>query len=655
MATRRPTLAESSEKARALVCAFAAVPGPSAVGVRAEQVLLGFSETVDVDALTLKATHLTHIQRVGKARMLRVPVPDLVSGEHTAARGPFLERLSTFKRALQRQLEADSYNVVVALDLFAGGAAAEVLAGSNLGASTKLVIEVPDVPSLSFAARYPVDADDVDMQKRWDVAERRALKAASMVLVPSRQAARVVSERTDPRLIRVVPRMVDTRVFQPPSVEIALDDVKTVAFLGGREGGARSLAVTATVKALLQQLPDARVLVLGTPSRAERQLVDELARRGLMERVVPVDVSDQSELVQALAAAHVVVVPAGADGDVYGLPHRALEAMARGRAVVVTGAEAAYKDALQNNVHARVVAVTGPGAADEIAAAVKGLVDDDAARGALARAGLRQAQKHDLAARLPDLGALLSEGSGVLFEAQLPPLEEVTGPASIARPSTPLPPPPNTKPTTTTTKPAAKAPPKKKSAKSLLPQPPTSLPLPTRPPAAAFVSDEGATGGADVWAGDTMLDPAIAAPSDPVPEKVKGAMLVTTSGSAEAGAQTTAESSAPRAAKTALAPVLSTPTRSGGGAAPRSLLLAVDDGDGEDDWSRDTIADASPVVADPTRGPRTSEKPPLTHPPRSLLVEAGIGDMTAEDKAATSHSEDSSSEEDSSLEDSSEA
>lgn len=633
MATRRPTLAESSEKARALVCAFANVPGASAVGVRAEQVLQGFSDDVDIDALTLKATNLTHIQRVGKARMLRVPVPDLVSGDQTAARGPFLERLSAFKRALQRQLEADSYGVIVCLDLFAASAAAAVVNGR-----AKLIVEVPDVPSLSFERRYPVEPADVETRQKWDVAERAALKLASLILVPSRHAARLLSDRADPRLLRVVPRMVDTRIFQPPSVEIALDDVKTVAFLGGREGGSRSLAVTATVKALLQKLPDCRILVLGTPSRAERHLVDELARRGLMERVVPVDVSVHHELVQALAAAHVVVVPAGAEGDVYGLPHRALEAMACGRAVVVTGAEVSYKDSVQNGVHARVVAANAP---DDIAAAVKELVDDDDGRAGLARAGLKQALKHDLAARLPELAAVLSEGSGVPFTAHLPPLEEVTSPAPIARA---VPPTPNSSVAQPLPAPPPKAPTKATKTKKSSSSSKSALPLQAAP-VATFASDEGGvTAGSDVWAGDTMLDPhSLGAPpqSDPAPERIKGAMLITQSGSAERGsrtAATTAESSGPTAARPSR--TVSSPVVKGGVGGPRSLQLDVADGAGEDDWSRDTIADASPVAADPTRQHHSSEKPPATHPPRSLLVEAGVGDMTAEDKPATSSSSD---------------
>ncbi|MDP2343691.1 MAG: glycosyltransferase [Deltaproteobacteria bacterium] len=643
---KRPTLAESSEKPRALVCAFAQVPGSSAVGVRAEQMLLGFSNHLDVDALTLKATNLTHIQRVGAARMLRVPVPDLVSGEASLARSPFQERLGMFRRAVSRQLSADPYSVVVCLDLFAAAAAAP------FAQKTKLVIEVADVPSVSFDKRWPVEAGDDVTRSEWDLAERAALKAATLVLVPSRHAARLLSDRTDPRTLRVVPRFVDTRVFQPPTVELAMDDVKTVAFLGGREGKSRSVVVAAAIQSLLTAVPDARVLVLGTPSRADQQLTEDLTRRGVVEQVVLVDVASPQDLAQALCAAHVVVVAAGAEGDIYALPHRALEAMACGRPVVLTGSEAAYKDAIVPHTHARVCAPNDP---DELAAQVGALLVDETARNTLARAGLKQARRYDLQTKLGEMGLVLTEGTGVTFTAQLPPLEEHTSPAPVARavPATPLPAP---------TAPRARALSEKPEPRPRAAQPVTSpVSGKPRPPAAAaaaaqrvarvapvavpssvagaaaatFNSDEeGSTG--DVWAGDTLLDPLALppVPSEPPPERVKGAMLATQSGSADRpkaqSASTTVESSGPT-------PVGTARTRGQGGSGPRSLQLAMADDDNDDDWSRDTVADASPL-ADATRPPNSGEKPPQTHPPRSFLVEAGVGDMTAEDKPATSSS-----------------
>ncbi len=614
----RTPILDSMERPRALVCAFCAVPGASSEGVRAEQLLLGFSHAVEIDALTLKSSTLSHIQRLGRARMLRVPVPELPSHEATEGRGIFHERLASFRRALTRQLDAERYNVVIALDLFAAAAVTPLLH------EAKLVIEVGDLPSLSFAQRYPVDAADADTKRSWEANERAALKAASLILAPSRQAARVISERADPRIIRVAPRMVDTRVYRSPSVEVALDDVKTVAFWGGREGGARSVAVTAAIRALLARAPDARVLVLGTPSRSERQLIDELTRRGLGDRVVAVDINAPADLVQAICAAHVVVVAAGVEGDVFGVPHRALEAMAVGRAVVVTGTEASFKDTLQNGVHARVVPQNAP---EELAAAVVALLDDDVGRGGLARAGQKQAQRQDLATRLKDIAQTLTEGSGVLFEAQLPPLEEVTAPAPIARvlPATPL----RLSQATAVSAPVAelsrpsgetKATSKKKTRS-------TKTASTSKPSLTSAV--DAPTG--DVWAGDTLLDPlALRSPSsDPAPARVKKALLQTELSAAEPSAPQTK----PETSSTVKRPRIPTGVRS-------LQVGGVGDGDDEDDWSRDTIADASPVVVERTR--QSADPRPTTHPPRSFLVEVGA-DVTAEDRAHTDGDDSSSS------------
>ena len=48
-----------------------------------------------------------------------------------------------------------------------------------------------------------------------------------------------------------------------------------------------------------------------------------------------------------------------------------------------------------------------------------------------------------------------------------------------------------------------------------------------------------------------------------------------------------------------------------------------------DDWASDTIADASPIAPE-TRLP-SADRAVITHPPKSFLVEHGVGDMTAED------------------------
>jgi glycosyltransferase involved in cell wall biosynthesis len=662
---RRPTFAESAEKPRLLVCAFAEVPGPTGQGARAEQLLLGFSLHLEVDGLSLKGRNLTHIQRVGAARMLRVPVAELRGAEGTAARGAFADRLGAYRRALIRQLENDQYDVIYAVDLFS---AAAVL--PHLGRA-RLVVEVADVPSQSFDARWPVSSRDKDTRAEWEAAERAALKAATLIVAPSRQAARLVTERAaDPRRIQVFPRLVDTRVFTPPTVEVDLGDTRTVAFLGGREGGARTAVLQSSLKLLGARAPEARFLLIGTPGRADATLRDVLQKRDLLERATFVDVSAHHELQHAICGADVAVVVA--DPTALALPHRALEAMACGRAVVVAAAESICRDHLVGEQHARIVP---PDAPERIVESVCDLLDDTTARARLGRAAEKQAARFDLGTRLPELAAMLRDATAVAFDAKLPPLDEVTAPAPIARavPATRAADPPRTASSATTPRPVPLPSTETTSSPAIVapvgsapratladvdddvpataPEADTSASLPeasaeelpidplhdasldnaglpavlmaasTSPqPFVRFSAVRGIEGHAsiengDVWAGDTMFDPqAVRAPaSDPPPERIKGAMLNTDAGGAFASVPPTIDG---------VSGARSTST-------PGARSLGVrSEADAPDEWSLDTIADASPV--EPTRLP-SAERRSTTHPPRSFLVQQGIADLTAED------------------------
>lgn len=735
-----------------LVCTNAEVPGPSAAGVRAEQYLLAFSNDLDLDALSLKGKNLTHIQRVGAARMLRVPVTEAVAGDGTAARNVFQERLAAFRRALARQLDNDAYDVIVALDLFSAAAALP-----SMG-KAKLVIEVSEYPSQSFEARFQVSAKDKATRSEWEASERAAMKAASLVIAPSRQAARHLSERTDPRHIRVVPRMVDTRIFVPPTVEIDLGEAQRVLFLGGREGGVRTSIMQAALKLLGARTADARFVLAGTPTKSDAAITETLSKRGLLERTEFVDASTPQNLQLTLCSADVVVVIS--DDAAWSTPHRALEAMACGRATVVAASEVACRDHITSGQNAVVVGAEAP---EEIADAVVDLLADAALRARLGKAAERQALRSDLGVRAAELGALLTEATTLTFAASLPPLEEVTQPAPVARavPATPLSttasPPPSAKaatPQLASRSSVSLADDDDLSAPQVLPtkrSSPATLPLPPLPPAQssssfsmpltapqlpdrtdrgdvilavpadalvasvghgahlAEVTDESArrptpeakvsptaelssshldaptladddfsleaqdepqgpslgdgamnapepapnsaTPGpqsgqpfvsrsvakglsaeaepqGDVWAGDTMLDPtAVLAPSKPAPERVKAAMLNTDSGSVSGKAPPTSPEATTFQAR-----------RPGHSPTARSLEVGISAASEGDPWAPDTIADASPVP-EPTRVP-SQERALITHPPKSFLVEAGVGDMTAEDADDSSSSDD---------------
>ena len=127
----------SREGPHVLFCAFAEVPGPSAAGVRTAQMMGAFGSGFDVDGLCLKGPEVAHIERLGSARVMRVPVESK----------PFLERLAAYRRALGRQLSGDHYDVVWCADLFSGAVAASYKEAHGFS----LVVDVDGIPSESFA------------------------------------------------------------------------------------------------------------------------------------------------------------------------------------------------------------------------------------------------------------------------------------------------------------------------------------------------------------------------------------------------------------------------------------------------------------------------------------------------------------------------
>ena len=610
-----------------LFCAFTEVPGASASGARMAQWLSVFGGK-EVDALTLKGREAAHIQRLGGARMMRVP--------NTSGK-PFLERLSTFQRALGRQLAGDNYELVWCADLYSACVLAPALDG------TPMIVEIAEVPSQTIGGRQLVGEDAAAVQKRWRDQERVAIRAATKVVLPSRHAAKLLSERVDPRMLAVVPRAVDRAVFVPPSVEVALDDERLVLLFGGREGGGTLRAVVAMAHAIAPRVPaNVRIGILGQPSLSDAEVKTALAKKGLGDRVELLDADSPVAVAAALAQAHVVVVPSCAEEELepFAMPHRALEAMSCGRAVVVTGHEAAFKDAATPGEHFIAVPPRDP---PRVADAVVALLEQPERRNSLARAAARHVERtSDLVTRAAEVAAMVAEGTRVTLRLHAPRGDDPdtsskstpdspsklesdlkrkiadglesgsdSGPSAVLRADGP-----------SATVPAVGA---SGSGPKALPTMRMSMPN--------FGSLEAAPGG--MWEGDTYLDGALPQALETTADasQVRAAMLVSSD------AQSKAESSAPNAVVSSV---------------PTSLIVqaALEESkppssSERDPWAPDTIADGTPVEpgrADPSAVQRVGSK-------KSLLVDASrlvdsdrddpTVDLTAEDSALSS--DDSSS------------
>lgn|GEM_PF-1769736 len=343
-----------------LFCAFAEVPGPSAVGARMRQFLEALGEEVEVDALTLKSENLAHIQRVGLARMMRVPVGDKV----------FLEKLSTYQRALKRQITSERYDLVFCADVFS----AEVAAEFKEQQGYKLLAEFGVFPATAFASLYPVDKTDNELRESWEEVEDDVFDALDLVIAPSRYAARLMSNRIDARKVQLLPRLVERHFFHPPERKADTDDPRKLVVVFERRASARRTAVLRVLQALNECTTrrQVRLALLGQEPDKDRmpQDLDKL----FLQRVELMAGNSREEIAAVLQQADVVVVPSSAEESVDGfaLPHRALEAMSCQAAVVVTGGEGPFRGSLQNGHEGVVVAEHAP---DEAATAVVKLLE----------------------------------------------------------------------------------------------------------------------------------------------------------------------------------------------------------------------------------------------------------------------------------------
>src|SRR5207253_9982232 len=87
---------------RTLVVSFSVCPAPDRHGVALLNLLKALAPRQTVDVLSVRGGDLPYVERLHRARMLRVPV----------GTGPLAEQLEAFRRAVRRQLEGEEYDVV---------------------------------------------------------------------------------------------------------------------------------------------------------------------------------------------------------------------------------------------------------------------------------------------------------------------------------------------------------------------------------------------------------------------------------------------------------------------------------------------------------------------------------------------------------------
>ncbi len=296
---------------RILVTAFAPVPGTSPHGA-ALMAMVATLRRAELDLVTLKTDQLSHIERVGDARMFRVPV-----GEGS----PMAQR-EAFDRAVARQLEAERYDVIHVRGPFDGALVADRKAALGF----RLVYEMATFPDESLGS---------NVEAIWSELHERCVRAADLILVPTEAARRAVGEAHPEAPIELLSPGVDVGALDWRAAEP--HEVSRLLFLGNFTSDRDLPTVLAALRRVHEKRP-IRALFAGDPDRSRREQLRRVVESfGLADRVEVRGEPSARSIPDLIGGADLCLAPAAAAprfqtlGD---LPEPLLEYMACQRPVI---------------------------------------------------------------------------------------------------------------------------------------------------------------------------------------------------------------------------------------------------------------------------------------------------------------------------------
>jgi glycosyltransferase involved in cell wall biosynthesis len=298
---------------RILLTGFFGIPGPTRAGVQMRHVLRALSRYHEVDVLAVREPDQAHLERMGTARILRVPL----------AEEGLRPRVEGFRRALRRQIEGADYDVVHFRDGWSGSVVLEMRAQHGYQTvfdATRAPVAEPPLMDLALSAEL-------------GRSEETCLAQADHVLVPSTLARDHVLRRRS-QGVHIVPVGVDVDLFDwdelPPGPPMLL-------YAGAVEAG-RGLRGLLRAMATVAQRSDATLVIAGRSAPAPaRSLVDAAAGLGLADRVELRGEVAHEAMPELIAQATVCVAPSAAEliaQPMAVVPTKILEYMACRRAVV---------------------------------------------------------------------------------------------------------------------------------------------------------------------------------------------------------------------------------------------------------------------------------------------------------------------------------
>ena len=297
---------------RVLVTAFGTVPGPNPHS----NALIGMAQALhaELDLITIKASSLAHQGTLGRARLFRVRV-----------QGDLTEQQEAFARAIQRQLQAEHYDIVHVRGALEGQAVIESFESEH-----RLIYEVA-----AFAE------EGSDRERAWSVAHLRCLERADLVLVGAEAAARALGEHGFAGKVAWVPPGVDVDLYDwwPAAQSESL----RVLYLGRFTSDRDIATMLSGVRQAAQRVP-IELMMAGEPDPDLRAQVRRLVHSFDLDEIVTVRGEPRPLAIPSMiAAADAAVVPAAATprfrelGD---LPEPLLEYLASRRPIVAAAVPA---------------------------------------------------------------------------------------------------------------------------------------------------------------------------------------------------------------------------------------------------------------------------------------------------------------------------
>jgi glycosyltransferase involved in cell wall biosynthesis len=184
--------------------------------------------------------------------------------------------------------------------------------------------------------------------------------------------------RINPSSVHVIPLGVDTRLFRPRADQPRVPG--RIVAVTSADMPLKGLPTLLRAVAKLVTEHDAHLIVIGSPSAATREQLTQLE---LAERVTFASGLPDTEYARVLASAEVAVIPSLYEG--FSLP--AVEHMASGTPLIASRAGALPE------VTGDAALLVPPGDPEELAAALRALLGDEAARAERAERGLARVRE----------------------------------------------------------------------------------------------------------------------------------------------------------------------------------------------------------------------------------------------------------------------